>query len=144
MDWQYWVILGIGLLVVEVMFAGSFFLLFFGFGAIVVGTLRGIGVIAEPWLEWVIFAGLSVALIGVFRREIRGLFGRGGGEDVDSLVGARGRTKDAVAPGGSGRGSLRGSVWTIRNVGGSPLAAGGEFVVRAVDGLTLDVAGLEG
>jgi membrane protein implicated in regulation of membrane protease activity len=144
MDWQYWLILGIGFLVAEVAFAGSFFLFFFGLGAFIVGALCGIGLVGEPWLEWVLFAGISVGLLLVFRQQVKSLFGRGGGADVDSVVGARGRTNESLAPGASGRGTLRGSEWTVRNVGGASLAAGQEFVVRGVDGLTLDVAGVKG
>jgi len=141
MSWFSWLVLGFALLAGEVLVSASFFLLFFGVGALIVGALAGIGVTFAPWLEWVVFAGISVALLVMFRNRLVSQRDSGGdSNDADSLVGVRGRVNGSIAPGARGQGEFRGSLWQVHNVGGTLLAAGDECEVRAVEGLTLAVA----
>ena len=44
-----------------------------------------------------------------------------------------------IAPGAEGRAELRGTSWTIENVGDGPLTAGQKCTVDRVDGLKLYV-----
>lgn len=144
MDWHLWVIGGLALLGAEIVLAGSFFLFFFGLGAIVVGALRGIGLGGPVWFDWVLFALVSVGLLIVFRQRLREWLGRGRGADTDSLMGMRGRATEAVPAGGVGRGEFRGTAWQVRNIGRKDLGAGDGCVVRAVEGLTLAVEASDG
>jgi membrane protein implicated in regulation of membrane protease activity len=141
MSWFGWLILGFALLACEVLVSASFFLLFFGIGALCVGGLVTVVGPLAPWLEWVLFSAISVVLLVVFRGKLLGRVGGAGrGSDRDSLIGVRGKSLGALEPGGRGRGEFRGSTWEIRNVGGHRLEEGAECEVKAVDGLTLDVA----
>lgn len=144
MGWFGWLVLGFALLAGEVLVSASFFLLFFGLGALLVGALAGIGLGFAPWFEWVLFTVLSVGLLAMFRSRLISQFGsRGRGNDADSLVGSRGRVSAAVPPGGRGHGEFRGSSWQVRNVGTTILAVGDACEVKAIEGLTLDVTGVE-
>lgn len=144
MSWFGWLVLGFALLASEVLVSASFFLLFFGLGALIVGALAGIGITFAPWVEWVVFAGVSVVLLVAFRSRLVSQLGSGAGvSDTDSLVGVRGRVSGAIAPGARGQGEFRGSSWQVLNVGTTSLAPGDECEVRAVEGVTLAVAQLD-
>ena len=47
MPWWSWMLFGAALLAVEMMLPGSFFVLFFGIGALLVGALSGAGAVSE-------------------------------------------------------------------------------------------------
>ena len=144
MTWFGWLVLGFALLAGEVLISASFFLLFFGLGALVVGALSGVGTGLAPWLEWVVFALTSVLLLVLFRSRLVSQGGEVSGRaDTDSLIGVRGRLNSVVPAGGRGQGEFRGSSWQVQNVGMTPIAVGDECEVRAVEGLTLAVIKVE-
>lgn len=144
MSWSGWIILGLALLVGEVTLSASFFLLFFGLGAVCVGGLVALGMPLPLWGQWVAFPALSLALLALFRSKLRSKIGTSvRGADSDSLVGLRGVAVGAVAPGERGRGEFRGTSWEIQNVGVSGIGAGEACEVKAVRGLLLDVAPCE-
>ena len=70
MPWWSWMLFGAALLAVEMMLPGSFFVLFFGIGALIVGSLSGAGVVAEPWDEWLLFSIFSVGSLVAFRSRL--------------------------------------------------------------------------
>jgi membrane protein implicated in regulation of membrane protease activity len=141
MSWSGWIILGLALLVGEVTLSASFFLLFFGLGAVCVGGLVALGVPLPLWGQWVAFPALSLALLALFRSKLCSKIGSSAqGTDTDSMVGVRGIAVEALAPGERGRGEFRGSSWEIHNVGLKGIGAGELCEVKSVRGLTLDVA----
>jgi len=135
MSWWAWVILGIALLVVEMVAPGGLFALFFGIGAIAVGALVGLGIGGPASLQWLLFAVLSLVLLGAFRRRLRGKLGAPGLRA--ELAGEVATVIAAVPAGGVGRAELRGTPWEARAAGAEPLAVGQRCRVERVEGLTL-------
>ena len=121
------------------MIPGSFFVLFFGVGALVVGSLVGLGAIGEPSLEWLLFSVFSVGSLVAFRSRLLERFQR----SRTSTVGTEGFTGDTAVllddlePGSVGKAELRGSVWTVRSHDAARLERGQRCRVESVDGLTL-------
>ena len=139
MDWWIWILVGVGLLAVEVVVPGGIILLFFGAAAIVVGAFVLLGIGGPMWFQWAMFSALSVAslltLRGPILRKIN--VADDGAEDVDSLVGMRVVASEDIVPGAEGKAELRGTPWGAQNVGTEPLARGEDGVVVRVDGLKL-------
>jgi membrane protein implicated in regulation of membrane protease activity len=129
---------GAALLAVEMMLPGSFFVLFFGTGALLVGLLAAAG-IAEPWIEWLLFSVFSVGSLVAFRSRLLERFTKSHASTVgtESYVGDTATLTDDLEPGGVGRAELRGTVWTVRSHETARLARGQRCRVERVDGLTL-------
>jgi membrane protein implicated in regulation of membrane protease activity len=141
MAWWAWLVLGIGLLGVEMLVIDAqFYLVFIGLSAALVGLLGLFGLGLPDWAQWLLFAALSLTAMVTFRRRIYEFVrGRGGQVEERLTVGDRVRVEARLEPGESGRVEYRGSSWTARNSGGQPIEAGREAVIERVDGLTLHV-----
>jgi inner membrane protein len=138
MAWWLWVLLGFALLGCELLTPGGFFFVFFGLGAIVVGTLVGLGVVEAPWLQWLLFSVVSlVCLVPLRGRLVRWMAGADAGATVDTLVGQAAVLLQDLAPGEIGKAELRGSAWNARNADARALRRGQRGMVTRVDGLTL-------
>ena len=139
MVWWVWILFGLALLAAEVLTPGGFFVLFFGFAALVVGALVALGAGGPEWTQWLMFSVLSVASLLGFRRRLVNRFSETteGGHKLDSLVGEVAVLTDDLAPGGVGKAELRGTSWTVRTHGPAILATGTRCVVDRVEGLTL-------
>ena len=138
MVWWLWVLLGLGLLALEMATPGGFFALFFGLGALVVGGLTGAGAAGPAWMQWLLFSALSIVALALLRRPLQvHLNVRAGGHAVDSLGGTAAVALEEVPAGGMGKVELRGSAWSARNSGDRPLTRGERCTVEKVDGLTL-------
>ncbi len=70
MAWWLWSIFGLALLAAELLVPTGFFVFFFGVSGVLVGSLVGIGWVEDPWIEWVLFSGLAIVLLLVFRRRL--------------------------------------------------------------------------
>jgi membrane protein implicated in regulation of membrane protease activity len=136
MAWWLWVLGGLGLVLLEVTTPGGFFAVFFGAGALLVGAAKALGWTGPAWLEWLLFSGLSVSLLVVFRRDLRRM-ALLSSRPVDRLEGESALVIDEVVPGGFGRAETRGSSWTARTDGVSTLARGQRCRIERVEGLTL-------
>lgn len=130
---------GAALFVVEMLLPGSFFMLFFGVGAIAVGTLVGLGLTAEPWVEWLLFSVLSVTSLLVFRGRLLSRFQKSHASTVgtEGFAGETAVLLDDLEVGAVGRAELRGSVWSVRSRDAVRLDRGTRCRVESVDGLTL-------
>ena len=139
MPWWLWMLFGAALLAVEITIPGSFFVLFFGAAAIIVGALAGLGLIAEPWIEWLLFSAFSVGSLLAFRGRLLARFQKSRASTVgtDGFVGESATLLDDLEPGAVGRAELRGSVWAVRSREPQRLARGSYCRVESVDGLTL-------
>jgi inner membrane protein len=136
MSWWLWVLLGFGLLVVEMMAPGGLFALFFGIGAFVVGILAALGIAGPPWLQWVVFAGLSVVLLGVLRQRLRGKLAVRGAP-MDTVVGETAVLLQELPPSGVAKAELRGTTWDARSQANTTLPQGRRCRVERVEGITL-------
>ena len=140
MQWWTWFVLGTLLLAIE-LFAidAQFFLIFIGAAAIVVGLIGMLGINLPVGLQWLLFAGLSIAAVATMRRQIYAKLRNRPLASVDTDVNQRVRIPEELAPGKSTRIEYRGTAWTALNVGKHAIPAGQEVRIESVDGLTLHV-----
>lgn len=137
MAWWLWVVVGFGLLVVETITPGGFFFVFFGLGALLVGSLAALGWAGPEWMEWLLFSVFSVVGIAVFRRPLMQRFNLTPGKPVDKMVGEAAVVLEEIAPGAVGKAELRGSTWSARTSGSAALLRGQRGRVERIEGLTL-------
>jgi membrane protein implicated in regulation of membrane protease activity len=137
MYWWAWIAIGAILLGAELTFIDAqFYLVFVGGAALLVGCSAVAGLDAV-WLQWLIFAVLSVGSMVGFRRRI---YERMRGKLPAMRTGPAGETvtlEAALAPGETCRLEYRGTSWSAVNRGSSPIPAGARARIDLVDGLTL-------
>jgi inner membrane protein len=140
MPWWSWIVIGTLLLCAELFAIDlQFYLIFIGLGAIVVGVVELIAPSLPDWASWLLFAVLALSSMFTIRRHLyEHIRGRAVGIG-NTAVGGHVTMRDAVAPGHSGRGEYRGSLWTAVNIGEEPIPAGGTAEIDTVDGLNLRV-----
>ena len=141
MTWWAWMVLGAVLLGAE-LFAidAQFYLVFLGASAVVVGIASVIGIAMPEWLEWIVFAALSLISMFTFRKT---LYDKVHGPLPDlreSVMGDLITLDSDLEPGADARATLRGTEWTIRNVGSETIPGGSRATVRKTDGLVLHVS----
>ena len=136
-----WLVVGIGLLGVEMfVIDAQFYLVFLGISAALVGLLGVAGVSMPESVEWLTFAAFSVITMVAFRRRLYELVRR-----QQAPVDERVNTGDLVLvptrlePGQTCRVDYRGSSWTARNAGDQTIEAGTEARIGQIDGLTLQL-----
>jgi len=141
MPWWAWLVLGIGLLGVEMfVIDAQFYLVFIGLSAAVVGLLGLAGIQLPEWTQWLIFSGLAIVAMLTFRRRLYELVrGRSGQVEERLTMGDRVVIPSRLEPGQSGRVEYRGTTWTARNTGARAIEAGREATIAHVDGLILYV-----
>jgi len=139
MPWWIWVIVGFVLLAFELLTPGGFFVLFFGIGALAVGALAAFDAAGPLWLQGVLFTGVSVLSLALFRGKLLARVdpGRRQGAPIDQIVGQVAILIEDLPPGGVGKAELRGSAWSCRSALDRVLLQGQRCIVERVDGLML-------
>ncbi|MEO8341202.1 MAG: NfeD family protein [Nitrospirota bacterium] len=142
MIWWYWMLLGLVLLGVEMVTPGGFYILFFGLAALIVGSLAGLGFAQADWLQWLLFSGLAILSLLVFRGPLLARLNKQdkGLPAVDTLAGESAIPLEDLAVGGTGKAELRGTTWTAHNAGPFPLIKGQRCKVERIEGLTIWIA----
>lgn len=146
--WIAWVVLGLMLIVAEV-FTPGFVLLWFGIGALAAGLASIVGVDSLA-IQFLIFAGVSVALTAASRTIFVNYFSREKTGDslrtgMDSLPGKIG-TVVSSSRGALNEGAVKvfGSTWTAYPADGEePLEAGERVCVERMEGASLYVRRVE-
>jgi inner membrane protein len=137
-EWWYWIIFGILLLLAEAATPGGFYLLFVGIAALVVGALTPL--IQISWVELSVFAVLSVLLIVFFRHPLVERVRKATPHaDVKEFIGESARVIDAIPAGREGKVELRGSVWRAKNNGLTDLSADELCTITALQGIMVIV-----
>jgi membrane protein implicated in regulation of membrane protease activity len=138
MLWWYWMFVGLALLGAELVTPGGFYILFFGFSALVVGSVLGLGLDLPDWAQWLLFSLLAVFSLVLFRGRLLTMMKRAApSAEVDSLIGEQALALEAIGTGGIGKVELRGSTWSAKNSGLIEITKGQRCRVERVDGLTL-------
>ena len=143
MIWWYWLLLGLLLLGAEMMTPGGFYILFFGLAALVVGAIAWLELVPGESAQWLLFSGIAIASLLVFRGPLLARMNASEVKhpDVDSMVGEVAIPVETLAAGAFGKVELRGTTWSARNAGPTPLNKGQRSKVTGMDGLTLLIAG---
>lgn len=140
MTWWTWLILGAFIFGAELIaIDAQFYLIFIGLSAVLVGLLELAGVNMPDWVQWIVFASVSLIFMFSFRRalyeKIRG--------DVpgfhEGMAGESVTIASVLAAGQQGRVSFRGTDWTVINEGSNDIAAGTRIDIARSEGLTLFV-----
>jgi len=140
MTWWAWMVLGAVILGAE-LFAidAQFYLVFLGISAALVGAASLAGIDMAESTQWLAFALLSLAFFFTFRRALYDKIRGGAPGFQESISGDTISVSSDLATGAEGRAELRGSEWTIRNVGAETIVAGTRARVVKVDGVILHV-----
>jgi membrane protein implicated in regulation of membrane protease activity len=127
------VLLGSELLVVD----AGFYLVFIGIAAALTGAVELAGVVLEPWVQWVLFSIISLALMVLFRKKF---YARLRGSGIGYETGPAGEivtVEQILQPGESGRLAYRGTEWTVINCSDEAFEQGQHVQISSVDGLKL-------
>ena len=132
-------LIGLVLLGAEMVTPGGFYILFFGLAALMVGTATGVGLVEAEWLQWLLFSGVAILSLLVFRGPLLAWIKTRDNEmpTVDSMVGENAMLLEELAPKGTGKVELHGTTWTTHNAGPALLKRGQRCKVERVEGLAL-------
>ncbi len=141
MPWWGWVTVGTLLLVAEMAFVDlEFYLVFLGVSALLVGLVSIAGFELPFWMQWIVFAVLSVASLVIFRQRVCALVRPPpDGEIQTGVEGDRAIAVDSIAPGATGSVTLRGANWTGLNRGRETIPAGARCRVERSEGVVLEL-----
>jgi membrane protein implicated in regulation of membrane protease activity len=134
--WQ-WILLGTVILGAETIVDSEFYLVFIGLAAIAVGFQDVAPFDLPPSGQWLLFSGLAVSSIVLFRQRVYDRI-RGDAAEVDEGVdGELAIAWEEIAPGETGLVELRGARWSARNAAPNTIAVRSRVRVDHSDGLTL-------
>lgn len=145
MDWYWWVVAGIVLMILEIAAFGDFFIFFFGTGSVLTGLLV---LSFEHWstpltaaYQWSFFAVNSILLLISFRRRLIKFISVKNESEIRDISGYTDKLATVIEkdiePLGRGIVSLGQTRWNAKNVGKGTLATNDEVEVQGRDGLTL-------
>ena len=139
MLWWHWLLLGLVLTALELATAGGFYIVFFGVAAIIVSVLVLMDVGGPLWFQLLLFSALAIASLLFFRNPImrRLNLNAAGAPDIDNMSSETCSVLSSMPPGGNGRVEMRGTTWSARNIGTTPLSSGARCTVVRSDRLTL-------
>jgi len=140
MAWWSWLIVGLTLLSVELIFPSGFFIFFFGVSAMLVGFSLSLFGDFAVWIQLAIWAVGSLTLLAVLRKPLMGRLNFNLGATPGEIVGEFVVIEGEIDPGAIGSGSMRGSSWKVQNTGTAKLISGERVCVQHVEGLTLLVS----
>ena len=136
--WWFWVLLGLGLLFLELVTPTGFYLLFFGVAAVLVGLLAAVGLDGPAWLQWLLFSLLSIGSLLLLRGRLQERMRRVAPAHPDNdLVGVTAQALENIAVDGYGQVELRGTSWRAKNVSSEPIAQAESCQVDRVEGVVL-------
>jgi inner membrane protein len=138
--WWGWVIGGAILLGAELTFVDAqFYLVFVGSAAIIVGAGTAVAPSLAPWVQWAVFAVLTIVSMVAFRGRIYAWI-RGHSPQVRSGPMNEVLTLPAsLAPGESCQVEHAGTFWTVRNASNVTMPSGARARITGVQGLILVV-----
>lgn len=140
MPWWGWMVIGGMLLGAELFLVDiDFYFVFIGLAAILVGFLGLVGIDLPAWTQWLLFGGIAITTLVLFRSRVYAMLRRpGSGEIGDGVVGSIVTLSAPLPPGATCLVSHRGTSWTARNDTGATLSPGRARIV-SVEDLTLRV-----
>ena len=141
MTWWGWLVLGALLFGAELLaIDAQFYLVFIGLSAALVGLAGLLGISMPEYVQWLVFAALSLVSMFTFRKSLYEKIRGGAVGFRESIAGESITVGSLLAPNAETRVKFRGSNWTARNVGSAAIEAGSRATVLRVEGLTLHVS----
>ncbi len=139
MLWWQWITIGVILLGAEMIVDAEFYLVFLGAAAVAVGLI-GLSPLAIPWWgQWLLFSALSILVMTTFRSHLYKKI-RGDLPDLEEgLDGEQVTVVELIAPGQQGPVDSRGTRWTAKNVGNTPLEPNSLARVENSEGVMLNI-----
>lgn len=138
--WLLWILAAVVCGIIEVM-SVSFVFLMFAIGALAAGVAAALG--ASVFVQVIVFAVVSLALLALLRPFLKGRIDRSGGyvrTNTDALIGKTAYVTEAVGE-RHGRIQFTGGEWSARTEG-HELPVGAEVRVERIDGATAVVSAL--
>ena len=140
MSWSAWGILGIIFFAAEVAFPGIFVFCFFGLGALVISLLVGLEVPISVELQYLLFSVVSVFLLFTLRKRFLSNSNNTlNPDDRSNFVGEVVHLSHPISAGATGKGQVRGTSWTVKNISDAEISTGSSAKVISVSGLTLEI-----
>lgn len=134
----FWIIGGVLLCLAEMATPGTFYLLFFGIAALVVGVLAWAGLVDATWIQFLLFTVISIVSLVLFRRTLTEKLNlEGNGEKIHTLEGESGTALEDIPAQGAGKVEVRGTGWNAVNKGDSLIEKGQACLVERVEGVSL-------
>ena len=138
MVWWIWVLVAFALLAVE-MASTTMHVGLFAIGALVVALLQAFGVGLSLTAQVLIFTGVSLAALFFVRPWLMRKLRLNETKRVDSMLDDVAVALEDIAAGAIGKAEMRGTGWSARNVGVTPIARGERCVIEHIEGLVLHV-----
>jgi membrane protein implicated in regulation of membrane protease activity len=115
--WQMWLLAAAGGIVIEILPPPThFFFLCVALGALAASITAFFTPV--PWIPWVVFIGVTVALTPMLIPLARFLFTpKAHPSNVDELIGEKGQVLESIAPGSPGAVKVRGETWRAMSEG---------------------------
>jgi len=137
MTWWIWILIALGLAVVEMATPG-FFMIFLGVGALVPGLVLLAAPSLPLWAQLLLFSLVSVLSMVFFRKPYMKRLGMDKPiPSREEIVNETAIPTEEIAPGQVGQAELRGTVWKARNASDETLAKGRRCRVEKLEGLTI-------
>jgi len=134
-----WAIIGIVLIIADLVTL-TFFLFFLGIGALITAVCIWVGVTPGINSQLICFAVFSLITVVLFRRLVKKMFGKkGGDQEYSQLVGQKAYVSVTIPAGHEGRITYRGSEWIAFSDNAEEIPEGTLVTIESVDGIKLKV-----
>jgi inner membrane protein len=132
-----WVVLGVILLIIEII-SVSFYSVFFGIAAIIVGLLTYMGVFDDLPTQVGVFGLVSLLSLYLFREKFMDAFLKKG-QTFTEFVDEHAKVSVEIGADSEGKVFYRGTDWIALEKNGKAIAANAKVVIRKIDGIKLIV-----
>lgn len=140
MDYWNWLISGLVLLIIELFLPADFFLFFIGIAALLTGVFTWAHLLpATIELQVICFALLAPTLLYTIRKPLYKKLIANSKKLSGKLENSQVKILQDIAPNQSGKGSCRGTSWTVVNKTDMTLTSGSKHKIAEVDGLSIIV-----
>ncbi|MCI5064249.1 NfeD family protein [bacterium] len=139
MPYWIWLTIGVSCFIFELFLPFDFFLFFIGAAALVTGGGVAIGLLEPLSWQMLCFALLTPLFLFSLRSPLKNKLLQGAPSLESDLENALVEVLDEIPPGARGKGSLRGTQWTVENRSGEILRAGEHYQVHSSHGTRLVV-----
>ena len=137
MDWSFWLLVSIALLLGEAVVPGTIFLVFFSLAGILTAGMSVILPSSSLLSQLLFFAFASLLSITALRPTVLNRLHKE--REPKSVKQQRARCITDIRAGQRGRIELQGTTWQAVNIGDTDLRPGDETEVESIEGLTVKV-----